>query len=305
MVDKKKYFLIYLSGFLFTMFIKLLKIARSDYIIIDACLTSIIFSTYLFLFSYYFETTNIVDMAWGALGVLLIIIDLINGKINTNIYSLAAIFLVLIYSLKHIILYFVNFHPLSKENEDFRYKSFAKNLPNKTIFWIFNYISLHIIPLLNLVLINYPAIEIIQSHEKFHSGYSDFLTLVTLLQAISSLGFEIYADEELRKFRKKRELFSKRRSSGNIIQSGTWLLVKHPNYLGEVCFAGSLLLFNFTILKKTWLEVTLTSIGFIMYLCLFLFYSIPVMQKKLKEKYGKEYEEYSQIVKYNIFPLIY
>jgi steroid 5-alpha reductase family enzyme len=305
MVDKKKYFLIYLSGFLFTLSIKLLKIARSDYLIIDASLTSIIFSTYLFLFSYYFETTNIVDMAWGALGVLLIIIDLINGKINTNIYSLAAIFLVLIYSLKHIILYFVNFHPLSKENEDFRYKSFAKNLPNKTIFLIFNYISLHIIPLLNLVLINYPAIEIIQSHEKFHSGYSDFLTLVTLLQAISSLGFEIYADEELRKFRKKRELFSKRRSSGNIIQSGTWLLVKHPNYLGEVCFAGSLLLFNFTILKKTWLEVTLTSIGFIMYLCLFLFYSIPVMQKKLKEKYGKEYEEYSQIVKYNIFPLIY
>ena len=96
-------------------------------------------------------------------------------------------------------------------------------------------------------------------------------------------GLELFADIQMKKFRKNRK------DRSEIIRTGLWKYSRHPNYLGEVSFwygvAFVLFIGNF---NYWW-----TLLGAILNTMLFLFISIPLAENNMK-KYKPGFDEYKK-----------
>lgn len=315
--DKAKIVVIYLIGFIFTLMIKkyLLNLITTDYsLLVDNLAICFIFSTYLFIFSFFFNNNNFIDFAWTTLGILLIA-DLIydNSKrnsvfskksnyINQLVIVISGVSLVLMYSIRHLLNYFRGFHGLTAEKEDFRYKEFRNRFDNNTAFWLFSYISFHLIPLVALTFGYQPVFEAV--NDPNFGGFHIYLSLIGFILANVSLLFETVADEQLFLFRIQRdELIKNSDLVGNkVINFGLWKYLRHPNYFGEVLFFFSLFIYSYGILRELYL---INIIGFTLIFLMFFFFSVPAMETKLLRKYREEYKSYQNSVKHKLLPFIY
>jgi steroid 5-alpha reductase family enzyme len=81
---------------------------------------------------------------------------------------------------------------------------------------------------------------------------------------------ETISDEQLRSFTKSNP------PSGSIMSTGLWAFSRHPNYLGEVSFWWGLFFFGLAAKTSYWW----TIVGPIAITLLFVFISIPMMEKR-------------------------
>jgi steroid 5-alpha reductase family enzyme len=78
---------------------------------------------------------------------------------------------------------------------------------------------------------------------------------------------------------------------GQVYRSGVWALSRHPNYLGEICFWGGLYMYA----MGQHFELYWTGIGTLAMILLFVFISIPMMEKRqIKNK--PDYKNYQKSV---------
>jgi len=286
--------------------------------------TTAIFATCLFFFSYIFNNTSIVDMGWGSLGILLILDSLINQNISLLQYLRVEILdlkmidlslfifgysIILIYSLRHVVMYISHFKGLDIVNEDFRYKEFKSKYGfNDYLFWTVNYFLLHQIPLIILALAYQPIFQmfysIINKKVEIIEDNSVIYSVLGFIIATFALICETIADEQLAIFRKEKEkLMEKEPTVGSrVIYIGLWKFLRHPNYFGEVIYFFSLLVFISGLGVKL---LFVNSIGFIAMASIFIFYSVPAMEKYLLNKYKEEYVRYKNKVRYRIIPFVY
>jgi len=101
---------------------------------------------------------------------------------------------------------------------------------------------------------------------------------------VAAVMIQFVADREMYRFRQSRT------NQQTIIDQGIWRYSRHPNYLGEVTFWWGLFLFYIASAKRLdgHLVFPLLMLG------LFLFISIPMMEKKLIHRPG--YEAYKKKV---------
>src|SRR5262249_15871088 len=89
----------------------------------------------------------------------------------------------------------------------------------------------------------------------------------------ASLVIEAVADEQLRSFRAARR-------DGAIMVRGLWACSRHPNYFGEIGFWGGIYLFGLAgDLGAFW-----TGAGFVAITSMFVFVSIPMLDKRSCER---------------------
>jgi steroid 5-alpha reductase family enzyme len=86
---------------------------------------------------------------------------------------------------------------------------------------------------------------------------------------------ESVADEQLRQF-----VMSKH-DPQEIMETGLWTYVRHPNYLGEIMFWWGLYLFALAAGMHYWW----TIIGPLAITALFVFISIPMMDRHIAERH--------------------
>jgi steroid 5-alpha reductase family enzyme len=104
-----------------------------------------------------------------------------------------------------------------------------------------------------------------------------------------AVALEARADSVLHKFRRDPK------NRGQVLRSDVWSWCRHPNYLGELGFWLSLGLAGFAVGER-WLS----GLGFVLMAVLFLFISIPMIDKRqLANK--PEYERYTMQVG-SVFP---
>jgi steroid 5-alpha reductase family enzyme len=97
---------------------------------------------------------------------------------------------------------------------------------------------------------------------------------VATLVGLAAVTLEWRADEELRAFRRTAG------ESGRVLDSGVWAWCRHPNYLGEIAFWGSIALFGYAAGGEAWVFA-----GFGLMIALFVGVSIPMLEKRqLKAK---------------------
>jgi steroid 5-alpha reductase family enzyme len=282
-------------------------------IVWDNIILSMIFTTYIFIFSYWYNNINMIDFAWGSIGIFFIIESFINASKRKSLYSgkmdftqvaaiIALLSFVLIYSLRHILIYVRHFPGFKNFREDFRYSDFRHKFGNNIFFWVFSFIFLHIYPFVSFTLAYHPVFYCLQ-HMK-SSTPNLWVCLPGFFLAFGAIFLETIADEQLYVFRKQRDVLMRKypQSTYKVMSFGLWKMVRHPNYLGEILFFLSLCMFNVGMIGEFKFE---NVIGFVLMFLLFPCYSVAIMEENLTNKYKEEYKEYQKKVKWALIPYIY
>ncbi|MFT3774022.1 MAG: DUF1295 domain-containing protein [Minicystis sp.] len=156
------------------------------------------------------------------------------------------------------------FHGLS--HEDWRYVDFRNKLGRG--YWAMSFAGLHMFPTVQVYLGCLPLSVALTSARPL--GGLDIVAAVVTLGAIV---IETVADEQLRAFRREKR-------EGEIMARGLWAYSRHPNYFGEVGFWWGLFLFALACDPGAWW----TGIGAVAITAMFLFASIPLIDKRSAER---------------------
>jgi len=103
-------------------------------------------------------------------------------------------------------------------------------------------------------------------------GLVDVIGIIVIIGAIL---LETVADRQLIQFRRSGH------EAGQILESGLWGVVRHPNYLGEILFWWGLWILSLAGSPVWW-----TLIGPVSMTALFALISVPMMDRHLENRYA-------------------
>ncbi|MBP5216702.1 MAG: DUF1295 domain-containing protein [Bacilli bacterium] len=233
-------------------------------------LCDILATVIVWLFGVLFRTASVYDPYWS-LQTLFIYFGLLLYYGNWNVYTIVALAVIGIYSIRLTGNFIIGFHSLSYI--DWRYKM----LKEKTgIFYqLVNLFGICMFPTMVVFSASLPLF--------IYAGLSEFSLLDLIGNAVILLGvgLELVSDIQMKEFIKTRT------SREEVIDIGLWRYSRHPNYLGEILVWFGVYL----ILLIAHLNYWYLFFGAIINLLMFLFISIPMEEKHMKA-YKPELEEY-------------
>ena len=134
-----------------------------------------------------------------------------------------------------------------------------------------------------LYYVGYPLFVL--STSKPIDGFDYFAIALFIIGCVFNSGGEILRDQ----WKKKPE------NKGKIYTSGFFRYSRHINYFGDLLWVGA-----YAIITKNIWSITIPVFLF----CFFAFYNAPKLDRYLKEKYGKDYDEYARKTKM-LIPFIF
>ncbi|MCK5471416.1 MAG: DUF1295 domain-containing protein, partial [Cyclobacteriaceae bacterium] len=96
--------------------------------------------------------------------------------------------------------------------------------------------------------------------------------------ALSAIEIERRADNQLRKFKKNNI-----QTNDLVCDVGLWKYSRHPNYFGEITFWGGIFIIAYGLNPS---ENLVYGTGLLSMIILFIFISIPMMEKRQMQKEG-------------------
>ncbi len=249
-----------LTGNLFHNFHPLIVIAVAD----------LMATIMIFVFSMAFNNSSMYDPYWSVKPMV------IAGYYFWTFYpgdvpvrQILVLVLMLLYGIRLTSNFYRDWPGLS--HEDWRYRNFRKQFPS--LYWVVSFFGVHF----------FPTVMVYASCLPMFGAMAEGGNPLTWLDAagtvvlLGSVILAYVADEQLRTFRKDSQ------NKGKFITKGLWGLSRHPNYLGEVLTWWGLFLFALAAGLQFWW----TGIGAFLITVMFLFVSIPLMEKKnLENKPG-------------------
>jgi steroid 5-alpha reductase family enzyme len=166
------------------------------------------------------------------------------------------------------------------KHEDWRYGKLREN--TGSLYWLVSLFGIHLFPAF-MVFLGSLSLWVVLTESIRHAGLLD-------LTAFLICGFAIWMETKA-----DRQLFDhlkKNRGNGKLMKQGLWSVSRHPNYLGEICFWWGLYFFGLSANPSFWWII----IGPISITLMFVFISIPMIEKRLNARYP-EYQEYSKDVR--------
>ncbi len=153
------------------------------------------------------------------------------------------------------------------DHEDWRYVDMVRDWPLPA--WLVRLVPVMLAPAAFVAagcLPLYPALAL---------GDTGFGVLdgVALALGLFATSLELVADEQMR-------IFAARKQPGDVMDLGVWSWSRHPNYLGEILFWFSLWLFALAAAPTWWW----TGVGALAILLLFVLGSIPMLDKRSRER---------------------
>ena len=192
---------------------------------------------------------------------------------NWNIFTILPLVVVLIYSIRLTTNFILGFHDLSYI--DWRYRMLKEK--SGKLFQLVNLFGICMFPTMVVYLASLPLFIYASLPYESYS-YIDTIGLVIILFGVL---LEFISDNQMRSFVKERT------SREQVINKGLWNYSRHPNYLGEILiwFGAALVLIIHNY--GYWYLVG----GAILNLLMFMFISIPMEEKHMKE-YKPTLDEY-------------
>ena len=154
------------------------------------------------------------------------------------------------------------------KHEDWRYVDLRKK--TKAFYPLVSFLGIQLFPTLIVFAACLPMEPVFLSTKELN--LSDIIGGVLMLTGIL---LEIFADIQMHGFRKNPE------NSVNVINVGLWKYSRHPNYLGEITFWWGVYVLSLATHPPAYYIS-----GAIIVTLLFLFISIPMMEKRMKNKIG-------------------
>lgn len=149
------------------------------------------------------------------------------------------------------------------KHEDWRYLMLKEKSPST--WFLTNLVGINLIPTAIVFSVLIPVYYSIG-----FAGRIDFLIIIGFIISAAAVIIQTISDAQMDIFRKS--------DSGNI-DIGLWRYSRHPNYFGEVIFWWGLWIMQMGINPQKWITVA----GPVVMTLLFIFISIPMMEKHIIE----------------------
>lgn len=195
------------------------------------------------------------------------------GTGNLNWMQWLAFVLVQLYMLRLTTNFYRDWVGFS--HEDWRYVNFRKQFGKG--YWVISFLGIHLFPTVMVYLSCLPLYGI------FGQATADYPIVVVIgaLVLLASIVLAYIADEQMRTFRNDAS------NKGKYMAEKLWKNSRHPNYLGEILTWWGLFIMAIGISLDYWW----TGIGALAINLMFLFASIPMLDKRSLER-RPGFEEY-------------
>jgi len=233
----------------------------------DVIATSVIFIT-----SLVFRNSSMYDPYWSVIPPFIALYWILNAPDDANpLRQFIVLALVTLWGMRLTLNWVRGWRGL--KHEDWRYEDIAEKTGK--FYWLSSFFGIHLFPTILVYLGCLPLYVILQNTAPL--GMFDVLAMLITFSAIL---IETLADEQLKSF--------KRKNGKGLMRTGIWAYSRHPNYFGEITFWVGLFVF---VLQTNIQENWWSSIGIISMIILFVFISVPMMDKHHLHK-RPEYEHY-------------
>lgn len=224
-------------------------------------LIDIFLTLFIFMFSFRFGNASIYDPFWSVIPTFIIAYWWYSTVAIPNylVWSVTSV-VVLVWSVRLTHNWVRGWQGM--QQQDWRYLK-LQEISGKWYMMV-NFVGIHIFPTLLVWVACIPLAYIFTSNEAF-----SWLNWIGVGVAIAGILIENIADNQLAKFKKLVK-------PKEILTSGLWSKIRHPNYVGEMLFWWGLYLMSINSFTPWYI-----SSGTIGITLLFIFISIPMMDKHL------------------------
>ena len=217
--------------------------------------------------------TSLYDPYWSVAPVVMIAAAMIKyGYYSTNAFVILIAFV--IWSVRLTGNWAITYKGLL--HEDWRYRQYRESC-GKMGFALINFIGLQFVPTTVVYAGMIGAFHILGS-----DGFSPMI-IPGVIVMLAGVSLEFFADRAIHRF------LSENRGMRKTCDVSIWHYSRHPNYLGEMTFWTGVYLAFLGVRADIWYA----GLGFLSIIALFLFVSIPMMEKHNLSR-RDDYEEYMQ-----------
>lgn len=262
------YVIISISGLLSWLFVPV------DGEILRFFIADLVMTVVCFTFSLIKKNTSVYDAYWSVIPFLFIVAWSVLHAESINVYHAIVFGIVSLWSWRLSHNWARSWDGFA--HEDWRYIDMAKQTGK--MYPLVNFLALHLFPTLIVFAGMLPLFFTLRQ-----SLNSTILFAIGCLIALTGIGFEFFADNELFRFRQREN-----KKQGEILAAGLWGMCRYPNYLGEILFWLGL-----AVVGQAYLAPLYTIIGSIAMFILIRFASIPMKEKRMMER-RDNYSDYQQ-----------
>ncbi len=243
-----------------------LKYTPISDILVKTAIADFVAMVIVFMFSVRFNNSSVYDPYWSAAPVFIILYWLFNSQQFAFYYKVMWI-IIIVWGVRltwNWIHRWDGFH-----DEDWRYKLIRKKTGK--MYWVVSFFGIHLFPTAIVFA------GLVPFYYAFNANVfppTSWFTVVAVFFTLSGIYLERTADETLRRFQKDE------RNDGYLLHEGVWTFFKYPNYLGEIIFWWGLYFISVVVDHSLWWTV----FGPLAITLMFMFISIPMMKKRLKDK---------------------
>ena len=273
---------VFIAAYLFAIVIGSLVVLyglnQSWNLVFSSLLSTVIMTIIIFIFSNITKNASLYDPYWSVIPIVIIIQWLlIYPESLSSIYNILLLIAVIVWGTRLTLNWWKNWDGF--KHQDWRYTHLHDQAPK--LYLITNFFGIHMIP----TLVVYA--QLINAHDIIiHNEQNPILILFVIGFVLSVIAavIQYVADKQMYAFRMDNA------NRKRCIDEGLWKYSRHPNYLGELTFWVGIYVMYFSFEQNLNINIVYP----ILMILLFLFISIPMMEKKLSNRPG--YIEYKKKV---------
>ena len=232
----------------------------------------------IFMYSVLLKNSSMYDPYWSVIPIFILLYLFLAVDISTwHVRGILVAIVVLYWGIRLTMNWLQTWPGLG--HQDWRYIKLAKD--TGPFYWVVSFLGIHLFPTILVFLGCLPLIPILESNSPLE--WTDLLGFIISFVAIE---IERRSDNQLRAY-KNSDMSSK----SKVCETGLWKYSRHPNYFGEIAFWAGLFIIAYGLNPA---DNLIYGIGFFAMILLFVFVSIPMMEKRQMEKEG--YTEYKKRV---------
>lgn len=222
----------------------------------------------IFAYSVLLKNSSMYDPYWSVIPIFILLYLLLATELSgINIRILLLSIVVLYWGIRLTMNWLKTWPGLG--HEDWRYIKLAKD--TGAMYWVVSFLGIHLFPTAMVFLGCLPMLPIAGSEASLM--WTDFLGFFISLFAIE---IERRSDNQLRHFKQHP-------GDSKICEVGLWKYSRHPNYFGEITFWGGIFIMGFGL---DFSNNLIYGVGLLSMIILFVFISIPMMEKRQMQKEG-------------------
>ena len=275
-------FLFVLVIYTIAFFVGLLVFNRfyNMHVLVYSFLADIVATLVVWGFGILFANSSVYDPYWSVAPIIILTFWIIIKRVSLSSIDILYLIAIIVWGIRLTLNWAIRWKGL--QHQDWRYSMLKEKSPR--LWFLTNLIGINIMPTAVVFVALIPAYYGIMSKVSINS-----LVIIGFAICIFAVLIQSIADWQMDLFRKNKSY------KNQCIDRGLWRYSRHPNYFGEVSFWWGIWLMQIGIIPQIWATV----IGPMVITLLFIFVSIPMMEKHIsasKPNYSSYKRQVSMLI---------